>query len=88
MAKIYIKKHFDNELNRDINAIFVDDLAFDWGIDENSLYDARNFIQNNQNMEKAVYGDIENHFIECFSEFLGRKINIQELVNAIETGII
>jgi hypothetical protein len=88
MAKIEVKIHFDEELKKDINAIYVDDQVFDWGIDEQSLYDARNFIQNNQNMEKAIYGDIENHFIECFSEFLGRQITLQELVAALETGII
>jgi lipoate-protein ligase A len=37
---------------------------------------------------KAVQDDIAKHYVESISDFLGRKITIQEVIEAIKTGWI
>ena len=86
--KIEIRKHTDEETGEEYRALFVDDILFDWGLEKKSLLDARKLGESNPTVQKSVQGNIQQHFLESFSEFLGREITIQEVNVAIETGKI
>lgn len=88
MKKVEVKSWLDPEKNKTVNAIFVDDEVFDWGLVEDGLRRARQYVKKNPLMEKAVYGDIQNHFVNSFSEFLGRPISLKEINEAIKKGHI
>ena len=88
MRKVEIKPWLDAEQNKTVNAIFVDDEVFDWGLVEDGLRRARAYVKKNPLMEKAIYGDIQNHFVSSFSEFLGQPVTLKEINEAIEKGYI
>lgn len=88
MRKIEVKLWFDAEQNKSVNAIYVDDEVFDWGLVEDGLRRARQYVKKNPLMEKAVYGDIQNHFVNSFSEFLGHPVTLNDINEAIEKGHI
>jgi hypothetical protein len=88
MRKIEVKLWFDEEQNKSVNAIYVDNEVFDWSLVEDGLRRARQYVKKNPLMEKAVYGDIQNHFVTSFSEFLGHSITLKEINEAIEKGYI
>ena len=85
--KLDIKEHQDEEVGS-YRAIFVDGELFDWGINPQELHTAKSFIIQHPEMRKSVMGDIERHFVSCFSEFLGRDITLAEINKALETGEI
>lgn len=84
------KKKFEVKVRKENNgdfkkAIFIDDELLDWSIDINSLANA---IKNGPEFLAVIQKDIENHFIESVSDFLGRKVTIEEIQTAIRTGYI
>ncbi len=64
-------------------AIFIDDKYFDYSIDQ-FAYDAMK--AKGVEYEKQVQEDITKHFIESVSEFLGRKVEITDIIKGIKTG--
>ena len=86
--RLDIKNYKDEETGLEYRAIFVDGELFDWGIDPQQLQTAKAFIAQNPEMRKSVMGDIERHFVSCFSEFLERDITLAEINRALETGEI
>lgn len=85
---IEIQSHTDEETGEEYRALFVDGILFDWGLDKTSLQEARTLSESNPTIQKSVQGNIQQHFLESFSEFLGRKITLLEVNVAIETGKI
>ena len=86
--KIEIRKYTDEETYKQYRALFVDDTLFDWGLDEADLQEACRLSESNPIIQKSVQGNIQQHFLESFSEFIGREITLQEVNVAIETGKI
>lgn len=84
--KIEIKPH--SEGNELYNALFVDEELFDWGIDKKELQQAKKIIGDNPLLKKSIVADIRTHFVESFSEFIGKPITISEINTAIRTGEI
>jgi hypothetical protein len=66
-------------------AIFIDDEMLDWQVDLNSYMDA---MKMGPHFRREIQRDIEKHFIESVSDFLGRKVTIEEIKEAIKTGWI
>lgn len=66
-------------------AIFIDDVLLDWQIDMNSYMDA---MKMGPQYRREIQRSIEEHFTEAVSDTLGRKITIEEIKQAIQTGWI
>lgn len=86
--KLQILKIKDTEKNKDVNLLVLNNEVFDWGLDQDSLNRAKKLIEQKPDMKESVIMSILNHFSECFSDFLGRKTNLEEILNSIEKGII
>ena len=70
------------------NVIVVDNEAFDWGVEEEIIKKAQGFCKEHPNTNQSVLGDLQTHFIESFSEFLGREVELKEINKAIKDGYI
>jgi len=68
------------------NKIFVNDQLFDWGIDENALDQIKN-IKDEEEI-KNINISIRNYFLDSLGEFLGKKISIKELYDALKVGYL
>lgn len=88
MRKVEIKPWFDQEEGKTVNALFVDGEVFDWGMGDDALRNARQYVNKNPLMEKAVYGDIQKHFIDSLCLFLGHSFTMKDLNEAIEKECI
>jgi hypothetical protein len=66
-------------------AIFIDNELLDWQIDLNSYFEA---MKMGPQYHREIQRSIEMHFIESVSEVLGRKVTMDEIKNAINTGWI
>lgn len=66
-------------------AIFIDGEMLDWQIDMNSYVEAAKM---GFHFRREIQRDIERHFIESVSDFIGRKVTIEEIKQAIKTGWI
>ena len=77
-----IRKRKDGTIEK---AIFIGGEQLDWAVDASSLMDA---TQMGPMFFRAVQRDIEKHFVESVSEFVGRKVTPDEIKTAIQTGWI
>lgn len=66
-------------------AIFIGGELLDWQVDINSLVEA---ISMGPIYVKAVQRDIEKHFTESVSDFIGRKVTAEDIKKAIKDGYI
>lgn len=66
-------------------AIFIDGEMLDWQIDMNSYAEA---VKMGFHFRREIQRDIEKHFIESVSDFIGRKVTMEEIKQAIKTGWI
>ncbi|RTK96670.1 MAG: hypothetical protein EKK64_03535 [Neisseriaceae bacterium] len=84
------KKKFEVKMRSDGSggiekAIFIDDEILDWQIDMNSYMDA---MRMGPMYQREIQRSIEEHFIESVSDFLERKVTMEEIKEAIKTGWI
>lgn len=87
MKKIEIKDYYDTETKQSLKALFVDDKLFDWNIDTFEIERARQAFKD-ETARKAIHANIQDHFLRCFSLFLGKEIRLREVIEAIEKGVI
>jgi hypothetical protein len=66
-------------------AIFIGGELLDWQVDINSLVEA---MRMGPMYMKAVQKDIEKHFVESVSDFVGRKVSADDIKKAIKDGYI
>ena len=66
-------------------AIFINGELLDWKIDMSQFMEA---MQMGPKYYRAIQQSIEIHFIDSVSDFLGRKVTMDEIKKAIETGWI
>lgn len=66
-------------------AIFIDGELLDWQIDMSQYMEA---MQMGPLYQREIQRSIEMHFIDSVSDFLGRKVDMNEIKNAIKTGWI
>lgn len=63
--------------------IFIDKQLLDWSIDIESLAMA---MKMGEEYREIVKKDIERHFVESVSDFIGRKVTTDEIIKATQTG--
>ena len=68
--------------------IALDSEAFDWNIEEEDLKTCQIISKNDPEMKENFIGNIQKHFVACFSEFLGRPTSLKEINLAIKDGWI
>lgn len=66
-------------------AIFIGGELLDWQVDLNSFVEA---MKMGPMYYRAIQRDIEKHFVDSVSEFLGRKVTAQDIKDAIKNGYI
>lgn len=86
--KLEIISSYSEEFKKDINVIVVDGEVFDWGLDLNSWNEAKKVITQHPELTETVTISILNHLCECFSDFVGKDMNLEEINEAIEKGYI
>jgi hypothetical protein len=67
------------------NAIFIGGKLLDWQVDLNSLMEASKM---GPHFLREVQKDIERHFTESVSDFIGRKVTAEDIKKATKTGWI
>ncbi|MHA2043194.1 MAG: hypothetical protein ACW99G_00285 [Candidatus Thorarchaeota archaeon] len=67
------------------NAVFIGGEILDWSMDVSSLLEARKM---GPKYFKAVQRDVEKHYAESVSEFIGRKVTSEDIQKATKTGWI
>jgi len=66
-------------------AVFIDGEKLDWEVDAQSLMEA---MRMGPKFFKVVQRDIERHYVESVSEFIGRQVTATDIKKAIKTGWI
>ena len=83
-----IRTEYSEEFAKPINAVYVDGILFDYAIDEESLWKAKMYCSNNPDLKKSVHGDIQKHFLMCFSEFVQKQVTLSDFLLAVKKGEI
>ncbi len=65
--------------------IFIDGELLDWSVDTESLREA---MKMGPKFFRSVQQDIEKHFVESVSDFVGKKLTPTDIKEAIKTGWI
>ena len=65
--------------------IFIDGELLDWSVDVHDLLEAKKM---GGKFAKSLEIDIVRHFLQSISEFLGRKISVDEMNEARKNGYI
>ncbi len=71
-----------------VRMIVVGNEAFDWGVDERDFRKAQVASKNDPLLKDSFLGQIEKHFVDCFSEFIGKPVKMEEINQALEQGWI
>lgn len=88
--KDIIKKKFEVKFRMHPNGsmekdVFIDGVKLDYSVDISAYREASSW---GPMYKQAVQEDIEKHFTKSVSEFIGRKVTIDDIKNAIQTGWI
>jgi hypothetical protein len=68
--------------------IVINNEAFDWEIEPEQLKSVEIKIKNDPAMRENFIGNIFNHLTNSFSEFVGKKVSLKEMNDAIDNGYI
>ena len=68
--------------------IVLENEAFDWEVDPTEIRKVEISIKNDPPMKESYIGSIFNHLTSCFSEFVGKKVSLKEINDALEKGYI
>lgn len=68
---------------REVNYLVVDGEGFDWAAED---FSAR--INQDPAIKNNCIGSIIQHFVKCFSEFIGKQVTLKEINIAIKQGFI
>lgn len=84
------KKRFEVKMRSDgqggiEKAVFIDGEILDWSIDVESYL---KMVRLGPVYAKQAQDDISKHFVESVSDFLKRRVTIQDIENATRTGWI
>jgi hypothetical protein len=80
--EVKFRQHPDGFVEKDV---FIDGERLDYSINLSDYFEAAKM---GAQFKKAVQEDIVRHFTESVSEFLGRRVTIKDIENAIKTGWI
>lgn len=84
------KKKFESKITKDrygktVKGLFVDGELLDYSVDVEAL---KKISALGPEYRKLALEDIERHFCECLSEFVGRHLTKKEIETAFKTGWI
>ena len=88
MKKLSIINLYNEEFKKDISYLMLDNEVFDWGPDPEELQNAIKMINHNNDLKETILNSIVNHFVNSFSEFIGKKMTLDEINTSIENGNI
>ena len=88
MKKLSIINLYNEEFKKDINYLMLDNEVFDWGPDPEELQNAIKMINHNNDLKETILNSIVGHFVNSFSEFVGKKMTLDEINTSIENGNI
>lgn len=74
-------RRFDGE-----DRIFVNNQLFDWGIDDDALKDIKKITDDVELSQ--VHENIKQYFLSCLESFVGKKMSIKQVLQAIEIGYV
>jgi hypothetical protein len=70
------------------NYLVVDNEAFDWDIEPDQLKQLEISIKTDPEMRESYIANIFEHFVLCFSEFVGKKMTLRDINEALVKGYI
>ena len=84
------KKSFEVRIHKDEKGalkqgIFIDGQLLDWSVDLHDLLESKKM---GPKFAKSVEIDIIRHFLQSASDFLGRKLSVEEINEAKKNGYI
>lgn len=68
--------------------LVVDNEVFDWGLDDHAARKAILACQGQPETIPIFLGDLQQNFLACFSEFIGKEFSLLEVNEAIEKGFL
>lgn len=77
-----IKFHSNGEIER---KIYIGGELLDWSVDITSFQEAKRM---GQMYQRAIKEDIAKHFTNSVSEFIGKKVTMEDILKATKTGWI
>src|SRR5882672_11035146 len=83
--KFEVKQYFDFTIGRQRKDIFVDDKLFEYEVDPDSLRKAK---QMGPYYFIAAQRELQKHFLDSLSDFMGRKVTQTEVMEATKNGWI
>jgi ornithine carbamoyltransferase len=83
--RFVVKQHFDESAGIHRKDVFIDDQLFEYEIDQESLRKAKEM---GPKFYLMACQDIQTHFLQCLSEFMGREVTQEEVMTATRTGWI
>jgi hypothetical protein len=88
MKKLSIINLYNEEFKKDISYLMLDNEVFDWGPDPEELQNAIKMINHNKDLKETILNSIIGHFVNSFSEFVGKKMTLDEFMQqkALERG--
>ena len=87
MKKLEVVEIDDDELGK-IKVLKIGDEYFDWGLDPESLRQAKANISLHKELSESIILSIIQHFLESFSDFIGKEVSLQEFNKYFEEGCI
>lgn len=88
MKKISVMEIKDGDGSQPVRMIVMDNEVFDWGLDPDSISSARKTMEQNPDIRESVVSSIVGHFLDCFADFCGREITLEEVLEALKKGEI
>lgn len=86
MSKIEVVRIRSEEMNKEVNAVSVDGVVFDWSMDPREFSQAKSLIHHHAGMKETIMLSVTNHFLQSFCEFIGRDITLAQFNKAILSG--
>jgi hypothetical protein len=80
--EVKMRMHPDGSIEK---KIFIGGEMLDWSVDSSSFIEAQKM---GPQFMRAVQEDIAKHFIQSVSDFLGRKVTLEDIQQGIKTGWI
>lgn len=83
--RFVVKPHFDPSSGVHRQDLFIDDKLFPYEIDQASLMRAKEM---GPSYFAIIQKEIMTHFVDSLSNFMGRKVSMEEVVKATKEGWI
>lgn len=86
--KVEVGSYYDLEQHAHVRGIYINGEFFDWGIDPDSIAQAKEIANSDSFIGRGVEGMIQNHFVQSFSQQVGWPVTLPQVVEAIRVGWI